>query len=369
MLGKVALAICAIIFTVFAIAATVVLSLISLYIPNQSVASISAYQTCLTVASKFATTISGPVANITATTGVTVTCSQLTSSSCPGSLVNGICTWQRKLAVTCINGSTVRIRVQSNALPGRCASVPPTTFLKEQNIDFEVNFNPTVNVNSQTHSPTTQSALDDIVCSITNQQYAPSGSNLTSYSSVASLGTVAGMSIDNVPILNVNSAVDVDPFYPPAGYAVETVDTCLAHPQTNGVYHYHMASGCAVSPPTGNLSSCTTTPACSSDIAGYALSTFPSSAKKLTVIGIAKDGHVIYEPYLASGNIVTSGIDICNGMFYDSIGNYAYFATTKYPYVTGCFGPGNYPSFGPSCTTNGQSSYTMSVHAAAQANG
>ncbi|CAF1328433.1 unnamed protein product [Adineta steineri] len=342
MLGKVALAICAIIFTVFAIAATVVLSLISLYIPNQSVASISAYQTCLTVASKFATTISGPVANITATTGVTVTCSQIGISSCPGSLVNGICTWQRKLAVTCINGSTVRIRVQSNALPGRCANVPSYASIQEQNIDFEVNFNPTVSVKSQTYSPSTQSALDAIVCSISNQQYAPSGSNLTTYSSATTLTTLAGMSIDNVPILNVNSANDVDPFYPPAGYTAESVDSCLAHPQVAGIYHYHMASGCAVSPPT---------------------------AKKLTVIGIAKDGHVIYGPYLASGNLVTSGIDICNGMFYDSIGNYAYFATTKFPYITGCFGPGNYPSFGPSCTTNGQSSYTMSVHAAAQANG
>ncbi|CAF1328451.1 unnamed protein product [Adineta steineri] len=369
MLGKVALAICAIIFTVFAIAATVVLSLISLYIPNQSVASISAYQTCLTVASKFATTISGPVANITATTGVTVTCSQIGISSCPGSLVNGICTWQRKLAVTCINGSTVRIRVQSNALPGRCANVPSYASIQEQNIDFEVNFNPTVSVKSQTYSPSTQSALDAIVCSISNQQYAPSGSNLTTYSSATTLTTLAGMSIDNVPILNVNSANDVDPFYPPAGYTAESVDSCLAHPQVAGIYHYHMASGCAVSPPTGNISSCSATAACAADIASYSLTTFPSSAKKLTVIGIAKDGHVIYGPYLASGNLVTSGIDICNGMFYDSIGNYAYFATTKFPYITGCFGPGNYPSFGPSCTTNGQSSYTMSVHAAAQANG
>ncbi len=65
----------------------------------------------------------------------------------------------------------------------------------------------------------------------------------------------------------------------------------------------------------------------------------------MTVIGISKDGYVIYTPYLSSGTQVKSGFDICNGMFYDSIGNYAYFATTTttYPYITGCFGLANHP--------------------------
>jgi hypothetical protein len=88
-----------------------------------------------------------------------------------------------------------------------------------------------------------------------------------------------------------------------------------------------------------------------------------SSYKNLTVIGIAKDGHVIYGPYLSLGLQVTSGFYICNGMFYDSIGNYGYFATTTYPYITGCFGPGNYPSFAPICTTNPPAGYTKSSYA------
>jgi hypothetical protein len=218
-------------------------------------------------------------------------------------------------------------------------------------------------VNSPVHSPTSQSELDAIVCDITNQKSAPSSSNLVTYSTATPLETLAGVSIDNVAIFNVNSLEDVDPFYPPSGYAAEMVDACLAHPQANGVYHYHMASGCAVSPPSGNISTCSAITACSSDIASYSLTLFPSSAKKLTVIGIAKDGHVIYGPYLSNGKLITSGVDICNGMFYDSAGNYAYFATTKFPYITGCFGPGNYPSFGPSCTSNGYSSYSMSTFA------
>lgn len=57
---------------------------------------------------------------------------------------------------------------------------------------------------------------------------------------------------------------------------------------------------------------------------------------------------------------ITSGFDVCNGVFYDSIGNYAYFATQTYPYLIGCFGSGNYPSILPTCTTNPPSLYTMS---------
>jgi hypothetical protein len=183
------------------------------------------------------------------------------------------------------------------------------------------------------------------------------------------LSTLAGVSIDNVAILNVNSAENVDPFYPPAGDTAEMVDSCLAHPNVNNIYHYHIASGCAVSVPTGNISNCGISNGCSTNISGYSLSLFPSSAKTLTVIGIAKDGHVIYGPYLSNGQLITTGVDMCNGMFYDSFGNYAYFATTKYPYITGCFGPGNYPSFGPTCTSNGQSSYTMSTYAATLSRG
>jgi hypothetical protein len=233
----------------------------------------------------------------------------------------------------------------------------------EQYIDFEVNFNPTVSVNSPTYAPTTQAQLDTLLCNITIDGTAPATSNLVTYLQSNYLNTLAGISIDNVAILNVNSLNNVDPFYPPAGYTAEMVDTCLAHPNMNGIYHYHMASGCAVSPPTGNISACSASAACSSDIASFSLTLFPSSAKKLTVIGLAKDGHVIYGPYYLNGQLTTTGIDICNGMFYDILGNYAYFATTKYPYITGCFGPGNYPSFGPNCTTNGQSSYKMSTYA------
>ncbi|CAF3513254.1 unnamed protein product [Rotaria sp. Silwood1] len=234
--------------------------------------------------------------------------------------------------------------------------------MSELNVDFEVNFNPDVNINSPTHNPTTESQLNSILSNISNQASVPSASNYVSKSSSDSFNTLAGISVDGVTILNVNSANNVDPFYPAGNFTPESVDACLGHPNpSNNGYHYHIASGCALNPPTGKIASCKNTPACNASVANYTISTF-SSYRTLTVIGIAKDGHVIYGPYNSNGQEVTSGFDICNGMFYDSIGNYAYFATRTYPYITGCFGPGNYPSVLPSCTTNKPKAYTKSSY-------
>ena len=60
---------------------------------------------------------------------------------------------------------------------------------------------------------------------------------------------------------------------------------------------------------------------------------------------------------------VTSGFDVCNGMFYNSNSDHAYFATQTFPYVTGCFGPGSYPNASVNCSTNAPSSYTKSKYA------
>jgi hypothetical protein len=320
----------------------------------------NSYNDCLQVAANFRTTVSnGPVADIISTTGVNVTCPQLTGVSCPGSIVNGVCVFQQKLCITCINSSPVRIRVQSNGLPRRCASVPSGVQISEGSTDFEVNFNPDVNVNSPNQSPLTATALDNIICNISSDSVVPPASAFVQSQASTPIRTLAGIAVDGLDILNVNSLNQVDPFYPSGGFPAEGVDQCLSHPNANGQYHYHIASGCMVNPPQGNLTMCSPENGCANNIASYSLQTF-SSYKTLTVVGIAIDGHVIYGPYLSSGTQVTSGFDICNGMFYDSIGNYAYFSTTTYPYITGCLGPGNYPNFKPSCTTNPPASYTKS---------
>lgn len=256
---------------------------------------------CNTAVASFSSTCSGvAVANITATTGTSVSCSSgFTSTTCPGTMTGGTCVFAHKLCVTCSGTSTVRIRVQSNGLPRFCPNVPAT--LTELNYDFEVNFNPDVSVNSPNQSPTTTSAINAIVCNINSQSSVPSASNYVSYTSnFAITTTLAGISIDGVAILNVNSANNVDPFYPTGGFSAESVDSCLGHPNpsTNG-YHYHIASGCALSPPSGAIATCTSTSSCASSIANFSINTF-TSYRTLTIIGIAKDGHLIYGPYTSA---------------------------------------------------------------------
>ncbi|CAF3728718.1 unnamed protein product [Rotaria sp. Silwood1] len=173
--------------------------------------------------------------------------------------------------------------------------------ISEQNIDFEVNFNPTVSVNSLNQNAATASELSTIVCNINSQTSAPSASNLVVYGN--QIDTLAGVSVDGVSIMNVNSLNDVDPFYPTGTIAAESVDACLGHPNPQNTYHYHMASGCALSPPSGTISSCTATSSCNSNVAAYGISLF-NSYRTLTVIGIAKDGHVIYGPYDSTGTEV-----------------------------------------------------------------
>ncbi len=114
------------------------------------------------------------------------------------------------------------------------------------------------------------------------------------------LPTTAGVAVDGVSIFNSNSANQVDPFYPAGGFSSEGADQCLSHPGGTGELHYHISSGCMVNPPQSNLTGCSPQIGCLNNVAPYSLQMF-SSYKTLTVIGIAKDGHVIYGPYLSSG--------------------------------------------------------------------
>ncbi|CAF1103249.1 unnamed protein product [Adineta steineri] len=314
---------------------------------------------CQRVASAFRSTINYTAANITTTTGINVTC-PATGIVCPGQNITGGCIWQRKLSAICRNASgIIKIRIQTNGLPPRCANVPMGSFV-ELNVDFEVNFNPDVNINSPNYNLNDASSLSQTVCTLTNPSMVPLASNFVNYGAT-NLDTATGVSVDGVMIFSPDSANNVDPFYPPPSSPAESVDSCLAHCQVNGVYHYHIGSGCMLDPPIGPIAPCANND-CGTNIANYSISSFYNH-QTLTTIGIAKDGHAIYGPYLSTNIRVTSGFDVCNGMFYDTTGNYAYFATSTFPYLVGCFGPGNYPSVGPTCTMNGVSSYTMSSYA------
>jgi len=336
-------------------------TLLLIGLPQTHSAAYHSLTDCQTVAAAFRSTISYTATNITATTGVNVTCSA-TGVVCPGQTINGVCVWQRKLSAVCRNASgIIKIRIQTNGLPPRCASVPQGSF-SELNVDFETNFNPDVSNNVLNENLNTVSLLSQTICVLTVTKTIPSASGFVNYGTT-SIDTAAGVSVDGVMIFSPDSANNIDPFYPPAGSTAELVDTCLAHCQTAGIYHYHIGSGCMVNPPNGSITACARTSSCNSTIANYSISGF-ANYQKQTVIGVAKDGHVIYGPYLSANTRVTSGFDVFNVMFYDSIDNYAYFTTSTYPYLAGWFGPGNYPSVGPYCTASGVSSYSRSTYAA-----
>jgi hypothetical protein len=70
------------------------------------------------------------------------------------------------------------------------------------------------------------------------------------------------------------------------------------------MYHYHDVSPC-INPNFlvgKDFSDCASSPACSADIVKWSLAGFANMTTK-TVIGIAKDGHVLYGPYDDAGEL------------------------------------------------------------------
>lgn len=159
---------------------------------------------CNAAAAKFRTTCNSsvPVSNLSATLGAYVTCSSLSGLACPASIISGSCVLQHKLCVRCytINSSTEKIRVQTNGLPPFCSTIPSAniTFI-ELDVDFEVNFNPDVSVNSPNVNVTTQSAINTAVCNLTCLTRVPAWSNYRSYSSI-NMDVFSGVSMDGVSI-------------------------------------------------------------------------------------------------------------------------------------------------------------------------
>ena len=55
------------------------------------------------------------------------------------------------------------------------------------------------------------------------------------------------------------------------------------------------------------------------------------------LLGYSLVGYPIYSPYDSRG-LLQTGLDNCNGKFYN--GSYAYFVSPTFPYIIGCNGPG-----------------------------
>ena len=202
-----------------------------------------------------------------------------------------------------------------------------------------------------------QDDITDILCDIQRTAASNIGNSIsyTAGSGATSIDTAGGVGINGVLLFNGLALGNEDAVL----NEVETMDLCLEHSSPQSMLHHHSIGPCDGADTT--VGSTTTKPgACVMGSGtecidnGYMYAGWPTTSYG-GVFGLAKDGHIIYGPYNADGELWTcTDIDVCNG-FTSSDGSYAYASTTFFPYLVGCWGPG--PAYTISvdkdCTTNG----------------
>jgi hypothetical protein len=107
----------------------------------------------------------------------------------------------------------------------------------------------------------------------------------------------------------------VDPFYPTtykgADLVTEKVDWCLAHPNHAGMFHYHAPSTCIADKNIANQKKGPMT----DDVKTFITDTYKQKMNRRAVLGISKDGRVIYTPMHNGGEIYNAcHLDVCNGV-------------------------------------------------------
>lgn len=172
-----------------------------------------------------------------------------------------------------------------------------------------------------------------------------------------SLTTWSGFGRQNIALYNGLAIGDADAVLGEG----ESMDLCLSHASPNNyAQHAHSISPCACDSCSGST---TTKPGACNDAGKDCLpSDYSSMYEGWTTsdgtyggfYGLAKDGHVIYGPFNADGDLwACEDVDMCNGFFLSS-GDYAYASTTFFPYIVGCWGPASSDhTYLPTCTTNG----------------
>lgn len=146
--------------------------------------------------------------------------------------------------------------------------------------------------------------MNDLLCDIGTNRNVPNGISFSAADGTTSMGTMYGIGVNNVALFTAISAESVDPFYP-AVYAsvtdpdsvVERVDECLGHPQAQGVYHHHSYSPCLLDTSANSVTACGAGSTC--DVKAEMESYAPG---ELSVVGLAKDGRMIYGLKDSSGS-------------------------------------------------------------------
>ena len=122
--------------------------------------------------------------------------------------------------------------------------------------------------------------------------------------------------------------------------ALARFDTCLAHENSDGRYHYHFPSPCAIDSTVAE--SMKSTDKTLANTKADTLQKLKDVYKKKpyrSVFGLAKDGRPIYTPYYDNMKTYREcEVDWCNGI---NIGDtYAYVSTFFYPWYISCYGSG-----------------------------
>ena len=342
--------------------------LLALLLTTEEVkAYVQSLEDCRVVASHFRNTCSADIAssNVESTPGETFTCSNKSRCIEGGTLSGTDCSWTRKLCVTCRvddNGVTM-IRVQTNNLPDHCVA---SSSIKAKNFDYEVPFNPRQEFGAWTQSFETQAELNRAVYPIHKQHLKVVAEELGDGESAQAMG----FAINGVAFQFANQ-IREDPVYPITVLNEQPLDTCLGHNQRNsdsGMYHYHDISPCLFSTtadlPDNSVRSCKDHPECARNITEWALQGY-STVQTKTIIGISKDGHVMYGPYDESGELwQPHAVDACNGAWSSSpdSSDYFYVGTRWHPYLVGYQGPANFPqqqedAIYAQCSLNGMDQY------------
>ncbi len=347
-------------------------------------ASVSAYtqtiEDCNTFAATFATTngvdgcvmgsgstggtpMSGTWSTVH-TTGTQITCAGA-DSWCVGDATSDAksssCTHEFKQCVTCsTNGSgEVEIRYQSVNMPNYCWETSAVAAVADyQAIDFQVTWNK--DMSSATHYSASDfnshTKMTTELCAA--QRLAstnlPTGITYTAGSGAAAITTAAGGTVGGVILYNGLDAAEFDAVIS----EVDTMDLCLENAGSDSFLRHQSLSPCSA--PSSSVASTSTKPgvgppntgtACLDN--GYMYKDWPT-ANYGGSWGLAQDGHVIYGPYNADGELWScEDVDVCNG-FTLADSSYGYASTTFFPYSVGCYGPGPAQNFAvdSSCSTN-----------------
>jgi len=224
---------------------------------------------------------------------------------------------------------------------------------------------------SGTKTSAFQGQLNKAVCPIAKRYDAPALGIVEHGDDAQESSNAMGFALNGVAFQFANQ-IQEDPVFPLTVTNEQPLDLCLGHNQQgsengvqpSGMYHYHEVSPCLnANFLTGKvMSDCASNDSCRRDIVQWALSSF-EDAKTKTVIGIAKNGHVLYGPYDGSGRLwQTSAVDACNGAWSSDLSDYFYVGTRWHPYLVGCMGPANSPhGFTPplyaNCSRNNMEQY------------